>query len=159
MGTSIAARRGRLQREAEPIRGSEQGSIAIRTKAPFNLPLSLAAAASFLPIPEPASPALVLPILLEGAASVVRIWQPSLRSSLCRVCASPSVSPPRLRRFAKWLISADLDLRPFLELAELHPILGPVAASLGGLKPLRPFTLFEMAVTAITEQQLTHPYR
>ncbi len=33
--------------------------------------------------------------------------------------------------------------------------MGPVASSLNGLKPLRPATLFEMAVIAITEQQLS----
>jgi DNA-3-methyladenine glycosylase II len=53
------------------------------------------------------------------------------------------------------LISADLDLRPFYELAKPHPVLGPVTASLAGLKPLRPPALFEMAIIAITEQQLS----
>jgi len=56
---------------------------------------------------------------------------------------------------AKWLISADLDLRPFYGLAAPPPILGPVAESLNGLKPLRPPALFEMAIVAITEQQLS----
>jgi len=33
--------------------------------------------------------------------------------------------------------------------------MGPVTATLSGLKPLRPATLFEMAAIAITEQQLS----
>jgi len=55
----------------------------------------------------------------------------------------------------RWLVSSDLDLSPFYRLVSGHPIMGPVASSLEGLKPLRPATLFEMAVIAITEQQLS----
>jgi 3-methyladenine DNA glycosylase/8-oxoguanine DNA glycosylase len=61
----------------------------------------------------------------------------------------------RLRTIVRWLVSADLDLRPFYGLAASHPIMGAVVRSLPGLKPLRPATLFEMAIIAITEQQLS----
>src|SRR5205807_7824511 len=56
---------------------------------------------------------------------------------------------------AQWLVSADLDLGPFYRIVEPHPIMGPIAKALRGLKPLRPLTLFEMAIIAITEQQLS----
>jgi DNA-3-methyladenine glycosylase II len=52
-------------------------------------------------------------------------------------------------------VSADLDLRPFYRLVASHPIMGRVSRSLNGLKPLRPPSLFEMVVIAITEQQLS----
>jgi len=129
--------------------------VAIRTEGPFDLPLSLAAAASFFPIFGPAPATLVSPVYVESAVHVVTISQPSLRSRLVRASASPPLNAQRLRSIAKWLISADLDLRPFYELAAPHPILGQVVASLKGLKPLRPPSLFEMAVIAITEQQLS----
>lgn len=62
---------------------------------------------------------------------------------------------PKLREIAAWLINANLDLRPFYTLTDSHPVMGPVAQSLFGLKPLRPASLFEMLVIAITEQQLS----
>ena len=61
----------------------------------------------------------------------------------------------RLQERVRWLMSADLDLRPFYRLVAPHPIMGPVSRSLNGLKPLRPLSLFEMVVIAITEQQLS----
>jgi DNA-3-methyladenine glycosylase II len=56
---------------------------------------------------------------------------------------------------ARWLVSAELDLRPFYHIVAPHPIMGVIAKSLRGLKPLRPVSLFEMAIIAITEQQLS----
>jgi 3-methyladenine DNA glycosylase/8-oxoguanine DNA glycosylase len=67
----------------------------------------------------------------------------------------PPLAKDRLRAIAQWLVSADLDLRPFYALAASHPVMAGVVRSLRGLKPLRPATLFEMAVVAITEQQLS----
>jgi len=55
----------------------------------------------------------------------------------------------------KWLVSADLDLRPFYAAAARDPLMRRVVRALRGLKPLRPATLFEMAIVAITEQQLS----
>ena len=69
--------------------------------------------------------------------------------------ASTAIDQNHLRAIAKWLISWDLDLRPFYEQVASHRIMGPVTAALPGLKPLRPATLFEMAAIAITEQQLS----
>jgi len=56
---------------------------------------------------------------------------------------------------ARWLILADLDLLPFYRLAASHPVLGPITRELQGLKPMRPASLFEMLVIAITEQQIS----
>ena len=43
----------------------------------------------------------------------------------------------------------------FIALLLPIPIMGAVSRSLNGLKPLRPLSLFEMVVIAITEQQLS----
>jgi 3-methyladenine DNA glycosylase/8-oxoguanine DNA glycosylase len=56
---------------------------------------------------------------------------------------------------ARWLVCADLDVRPFYGLGKRDPAMLRVINSLPGLKPIRPTTLFEMAVIAITEQQLS----
>jgi DNA-3-methyladenine glycosylase II len=85
----------------------------------------------------------------------VEIQQPFGTFSLVRGSSLPATDQRRLREMIRRLISADLDLRPFYTLVAPHPIMGPVAAALLGLKPLRPATLFEMAIIAITEQQLS----
>jgi DNA-3-methyladenine glycosylase II len=55
----------------------------------------------------------------------------------------------------RWLTSAELDVRPFYASVAAHPVMADLVRALHGLKPLRPATLFEMAVIAITEQQLS----
>ncbi len=60
-----------------------------------------------------------------------------------------------VKRIARWIIFADLDLRPFYRIAASHPILGTITKELHGLKPMRPASLFEMLVIAITEQQIS----
>ncbi len=92
---------------------------------------------------------------LNGMAAVVTVSQPAGRSSLVHASAMPKIGKSSLERIAKWLVWSELDLRPFYRLAAGHPVMGPVAAALNGLKPLRPATLFEMAIIAITEQQLS----
>jgi 3-methyladenine DNA glycosylase/8-oxoguanine DNA glycosylase len=133
----------------------QRPSVVLRSGGPFDLPLSLAAAASFFPISGPAPVVLAMPIYASGDSTIVTIWQPPKTSSLICASAVPTLDRMRLLQIAKWLISGDLDLRPFYELVAMHPVMGPVVASLKGLKPLRPATLFEMSIIAITEQQLS----
>ena len=64
-------------------------------------------------------------------------------------------SASEVKRLARWIIFADLDLRPFYRIAASHPVLGPITKELYGLKPIRPASLFEMLVIAITEQQIS----
>jgi DNA-3-methyladenine glycosylase II len=60
-----------------------------------------------------------------------------------------------VKRMARWITFADLDLRPFYRIATSHSVLGPITQKLSGLKPMRPASLFEMLVIAITEQQIS----
>ena len=60
-----------------------------------------------------------------------------------------------VKRIAKRIVFADLDLRPFYRVAASHSVLGPITKKLAGLKPMRPPSLFEMLVIAITEQQIS----
>jgi 3-methyladenine DNA glycosylase/8-oxoguanine DNA glycosylase len=129
--------------------------VAVRSKGPFDLALSLRAAASFLPTVGEVPVILRTAVQLDGRPTILEIQQPFGTSSLVRGSSLPVTGQRRLREMIKWLISADLDLRPFHTLVAPHPIMGPVAAALLGLKPLRPATLFEMAIIAITEQQLS----
>jgi DNA-3-methyladenine glycosylase II len=53
------------------------------------------------------------------------------------------------------MLFGELDLRPFYTAVEDHDVLRDVVWRLRGLKPTRPPSLFEMAVTAVTEQQIS----
>jgi DNA-3-methyladenine glycosylase II len=142
--------------QATAMAGPEEAaSLAIHQQGPFDLPLSLAAAASFLPSLGLVPTVLRQAVRVNGVATVVEIHQPAKTNSLIRVSAAPAVDRIGLRELAKWLISADLDLRAFYRLAAEHPVLGAAIEALHGLKPLRPASLFEMLVIAITEQQLS----
>ena len=127
--------------------------ITVRARGPFDLELSLAGAASFFPI-QRSTAVLETAIDVHGSSAVITAWQPRAHSSI-HASAAPGIDRLLLRRMTKWLVLADIDLRPFYRLVRRHPIMGPVTSSLNGLKPLRPATLFEMAVIAITEQQLS----
>ena len=144
---SSAASNGRPKDPATPV--------ILVSKGPFDLPLSLRAAASFFPAVGPPAMVLRIPVLLPPGATIIDIRQLSTRSSLITASASPAIDQNRLRAIANWLTSWDLDLRPFYKQVASHRIMGPVTATLSGLKPLRPATLFEMAAIAITEQQLS----
>ena len=119
------------------------------------MPLSLEGAASFLPVAGPVSKVLRAPVHVNGQSTIVEISQSSKSPFLIHASSRPAFDRSRLRKIVNWLILSDLDLRPFYALAAPHPVMGPVVAALTGLKPLRPATLFEMAIIAITEQQLS----
>lgn len=129
--------------------------VVIRPKGPFDLRLSLEAAASFFPIAGPPPTALRTAVEAEERAAIVKVWQFPRALAAVRASSAPALETDRLRVIVKWLISAELDLRPFYALVATHPVMRAVVQSLPGLKPLRPATLFEMAVIAITEQQLS----
>ena len=129
----------------------------LRPRGPFDLALSLRAAASFFPIAGPPPAILRMPIqLADEKTAIVEVSQAGGRpSGLLYASSSARWRKDHLRAIVRWLVSADLDLRPFYVLAEKDLIMRAAVRSLCGLKPLRPATLFEMAVIAITEQQLS----
>lgn len=129
--------------------------VIIRLSGPFDLSLSLRAAASFLPPADCVSGALRVAILVAGQPTLIEIQQSSTTPSLITASAPASIHRCRLANLTRWLISADLDLRNFYRIADGHRIIGPVAQRLRGLKPFRPASLFEMGLIAITEQQLS----
>lgn len=128
--------------------------LSVRVTGPFDLPLSLAAAASFLPLARPPS-VLTTAVVVHGQSVAVTVSQPAGRLSVVHASATPRIEKTLLGQIARWLVRSELDLRPFYELSAGHPTMGPVVAALKGLKPLRPATLFEMAIIVITEQQLS----
>jgi 3-methyladenine DNA glycosylase/8-oxoguanine DNA glycosylase len=130
-------------------------SAIITPDGPFDLPLSLKAAASFLPPAGTIPRSLKLAVLLADQPAVVEIRQARKAPPVIEASATMSIPQHRLVELARWVTSGDLDLRRFYRIAACHPVMGPIAKRLRGLKPLRPPSLFEMALIAITEQQLS----
>lgn len=133
--------------------------VAIGLDGPFDLSLSLEVAASFLPSRDRIPQSLRLAILLADRSTIVEIRQP--RGARALEVSTEILAPQaQLKELAFWLTSADLDLRPFYRITARHPLMGPVAKRLHGLKPLRPASLFEMAIIAITgsNSRLPQPF-
>ena len=61
-----------------------------------------------------------------------------------------------LRERVRWQFHLDAPLQGFYSRARKHPVFRSILKNLYGVKPLRPSTLFEMAVIAISEQQLSY---
>ena len=62
-----------------------------------------------------------------------------------------------LKARVSWQFHLDAPLGEFYRLADKEPFFRPIIKNLYGVKPLRPSSLYEMAVIAITEQQLALP--
>src|SRR5579875_3531228 len=114
----------------------------LRLAGPFDLALSLRAAASFVPLPQAPPPVLRAGLRIDGRPTLVAIRQRRGR-------------PQEVAATAARLVNAGLDLQPFYALAAADPVLAPVVQALWGVKPLPPPSLFEMLIVAITEQQLS----
>jgi DNA-3-methyladenine glycosylase II len=87
-----------------------------------------------------------VPAVIEVAASGTGNIE-----AICR----PESDTEQVRSLVQWVLFAELDLGPFYGLVKEDSRLAHIVAELRGLKPTRPASLFEMAVTAITEQQLS----
>lgn len=142
--------------KSESQTGRSIPAVVLRPKGPFDLALSLRAAASFLPAAGPPPTILRTPIQLDDKTAIIEVSQPTMSASgHLHASSTPRLRNDRLGAVVKWLVSADLDLRPFYTAAARDPLMRAVVRALHGLKPLRPATLFEMAIVAITEQQLS----
>ena len=130
-------------------------SAILRLARPFDLPLSLEAAACFLPQAGAVPTVLRVGTHIDCRSATIEIRQTSQTPLVIEASSTIPICRQQLLDMARWLVSADLDLRPFYRIVAPHPIMGPIAKSLRGLKPLRPVSLFEMAIIAITEQQLS----
>jgi hypothetical protein len=88
-------------------------SVRVRLSGPFDLALSLQAAGSFLPWPGLDSCVVKLAIPIEGQPAVVEVEQITVRPAVIRASSTVHIGLAQLRDLAGWLVSGDLDLRPF----------------------------------------------
>lgn len=64
-------------------------------------------------------------------------------------------NPLLLRERVRWQFHAEASLEGFYQRARKNSFLRPLVKALYGVKPLRPSTVFEMAVIALSEQQIS----
>lgn len=129
--------------------------VFISAVDPYDLTLSLRVGSSFAPVPLKDLSVLRSAVRISGSETVLEIRQVSHDPPSLEIVTTLNESASEVKRIAKWLIFADLDLRPFYQLVAFHSVFGPIIRELHGLKPMRPASLFEMLVIAITEQQIS----
>ena len=130
-------------------------STTLSLQGPYDLPLSLTVAASFSPEPLPDVTEFRSAVRVNDEPMLIRVRQLRKHPALLEIqCPTSRVVGP-LKALAAWMLFAEMDLRPFYRLAVKHPSITGIASRLRGLKPIRPGSLFEMAVVAVTEQQIS----
>ena len=117
--------------------------------------LSLRVGRAFSPEKTESGPSLKLPVIVGKQPAVMQIEQTCLDPPVLNVWSTQSVRKDVLKSVAEWVVLSELNLVPFYSISEKHKKLGPIISRLYGLKHLRPATIFEMAVIAVTEQQIS----
>jgi DNA-3-methyladenine glycosylase II len=129
--------------------------LSISSVGPHDFELSSRVAGSFSPDPFQDFSVLRFAVRIRDNPTVLELRQVRHDPATLEIRTSLQDSGSEVKQIARWIIFADLDLRPFYRIAASHPVLGPITRELHGLKPMRPASLFEMLVTAITEQQIS----
>jgi len=132
---------------------TNQTAVRIPVAKPYNFDLSLSALKSFRPIQASEGDRLNLPVRIEGSPVTIEVSK--LNTGDVKAVCRPGRNTEQIIRLVEWVIFAELDLAPFYRLLSKHQDLSTIMNRLHGLKPTRPASLFEMAVTAITEQQIS----
>ncbi len=127
----------------------------LTVQGPYDLALSLKARASFSPRAAEDAAVLRMAVRIDGKPVVLEVQQTANMPAVLQVSSPDDAPPERIQEIVDWIVLADLDLRPFYLRAVNDPLLGPATALFHGMKPICPATLFEMAVDAVMEQQIS----
>jgi DNA-3-methyladenine glycosylase II len=129
--------------------------LSISSIHPHDFELCLRIARSFSPDRFQDDRVLRSAVRIQGCPGVLELRQVGRDPVALEIRTDLPDHASEVKRIARRIISADLDLLPFYRLAASHPVLGPITRHMHGLKPIRPASLFEMLVIAITEQQIS----
>jgi DNA-3-methyladenine glycosylase II len=129
--------------------------VILTPKGPYNLALSLSAAARFSPEKHEAPDVYRAAVRLGGRPCLMEARELDVKPLTLEVILKPASSEKSMREAGEWILHTDLDLRPFYRLVRESAVLGPMVKLLRGLIAMRPPSLFVMGVTAITEQQIS----
>ena len=129
--------------------------VSISFARPYDFLLSLSAVSSFQPGPYSQDKRLRLPVRIDGSPVLIEVVPAGSETDELKAFSKPEGYNHQIAKIVEWVIFADLDLSPFYNLAARIAKLAGLISKLKGLKPMRPASLFEMAVIAITEQQIS----
>jgi DNA-3-methyladenine glycosylase II len=129
--------------------------LSISSVGPHDFELSLRVAKSFSPDLFQDFSVLRSAVRIQDNPTVLELRQVRRDPATFEIRTDLPDSASEVKRIARWIIFAELDLLPFYRLSASHSVLGPITQELHGLKPMRPASLFEMLVIAITEQQIS----
>jgi DNA-3-methyladenine glycosylase II len=130
-------------------------TVSLKVVAPYEFELSLKVVRSFQPVPPEQDNRLRLAARIDSTPVLIEVEQSPGPEELMLVSSFPAIENSSLRQTVEWVLFAELDLTPFYWLVGESPRLEFIVKGLHGLKPMRPASLFEMAVIAITEQQIS----
>lgn len=128
--------------------------IEIRSVAPYDFALSLNAMLSRQPGQPTPETRLRTALMMDGSPTIIEVT-PDKSGSGLQALSRPESDAENVHALVEWVLFAGLDLSPFYRLANRDVRLQPIMKRLQGLKPMRPASLFEMAVIAVTEQQVS----
>jgi DNA-3-methyladenine glycosylase II len=129
--------------------------LSISSIGPHDFELSLRVARSFSPDLFQDFSVLRCAVRIHDNPTVLELRQVHRDPATFEIRTDLLDGASEVKRIAQWIIFAELDLLPFYRLTAPHPVLGPITQELHGLKPMRPASLFEMLIIAITEQQIS----
>lgn len=129
-------------------------TVTLNVVEPYNFSLSRRFIRSFQSMVTESIDPLRIAVRIKRTPAVIE-FKPGSDEKTVFVSARPEVDEDHLRDIGAWILFADLDLKPFYQLAAGHQKLNRIVKRLYGLKGTRPASLFEMAVTAIIEQQIS----
>ena len=129
-------------------------SVQLDFIKPFNFSLTLNALHAFEPTHQPLN-YLTLATKINDTVTQIKITKDPKHDHKITVTSSTPCDEKQLLEVAKWILFTELDLKPMYSLAGSDPKLDQIIKKLYGLKPTRPVSLFEMAIVAITEQQIS----
>jgi len=129
--------------------------ISISSVGPHDFELCLRVARSFSPDLLQDFSVLRSAVRIQGTPTALELRQVRRNPPTFEIRTVLPNNESEVKRIARWVIFAELDLLPFYRLAASHSVLEPITKDLHGLKPMRPASLFEMLVIAITEQQIS----
>lgn len=129
--------------------------VSIDVVKPYDFELSLRIYRSFQPKNEAEDETFHIAVEKDNAPIMITISKDQATRNNIVAAADTEVEEAFLKKTVKWVLSTELNLSPFYRLIHNDAKLDSIITPLHGLKPFRPASLFEMAVVAITEQQIS----
>jgi DNA-3-methyladenine glycosylase II len=134
---------------------SDKIVIPLSIVKPYNLELSMRAVRSFQPTLSNPNDPIIIAARVDGIPTLIKVDANQEQTDALVATSTAVTKFSEVRRIAEWVLFADLDLKPFYHLTSNNSRLSIIIKKLYGLKPMRPASLFEMVIIAITEQQIS----